>query len=102
MLEGAPDNKEAVDAFLAFAENFPIWAYNAGFDSGFINKFTDEHRPFKDILTLARRAFPDLDNHKLTTVSVNIWAYPLKNSHRAIADCRVSKEVLLLGLEYQD
>ena len=24
MLEGAPDNEDAVDAFLAFAENFPI------------------------------------------------------------------------------
>ena len=100
MLKGAPNNKEAVDTFLAFAENFPIWAYNAGFDSGFINNFTNEHRPFKDILTLARRAFPDLYNHKLITVSEHL-GLSTKNSHRAIADCRVSKEVLLLGLEYQ-
>ena len=100
MLEGAPDNEDAVDAFLVFAENFPIWAYNAGFDSGFINNFTDEHRPFKDILTLARRAFPDLKNHKLITVG-NHLGLSTKGSHRAIADCILSKEVLLLGLEYQ-
>jgi len=100
MLKDAPDNVQAVNAFLAFAENLPIWAYSANFDSGFINNFTDEHRPFKDILTLARRAFPNLKNHKLITVAEHL-GLSTENSHRAIADCNVSKEVLLLGLEYQ-
>ena len=100
MLKGSPGNKDAVNAFLEFAEDYPIWAYNAGFDSGFINKFTDEHRLFKDILSLARRAFPELKSHKLINV-VDHLGISTDGAHRAIADCMMSKEVLIKTLKYQ-
>lgn len=100
MLEGAPSNPEAVDSFLDFAQDLPIWAYNAGFDSKFINKFTEVHRPFKDILALAKRAFPSLENHKLATVAKHL-EISTDGAHRSIADCLISKEVLLAGIKFQ-
>ncbi len=100
MLEGAPSNPEAVDSFLEFAQDLPIWAYNAGFDSKFINKFTEVHRPFKDILALAKRAFPNLANHKLATVAKHM-EISTDGAHRSIADCLISKEVLLAGVKFQ-
>jgi len=100
MLEGAPSNPEAVDAFLKFAKDCPIWAYNAGFDSKFINKYTAEHRPFKDILPLAKRAFPELENYKLSTVAKHM-NISTEGAHRSIADCLISKEVLLKGIKFQ-
>lgn len=98
MLLGAPYNQEAVDSFFKFAENYPIWAYSAGFDSKFLNIYTKEFRPLRDILTVARRAFPNLPNHKLVTVAdyLNIST---EGSHRAIADCLMAKEVLVQGLK---
>lgn len=100
MLEGAPSNPEAVDSFLDFAQDLPIWAYNAGFDSKFINKFTKVHRPFKDILALAKKVFPNLENHKLATVAKHL-EISTDGAHRSIADCLISKEVLLAGIKFQ-
>ncbi|QWD65925.1 exonuclease domain-containing protein [Polynucleobacter sp. MWH-Aus1W21] len=100
MLEGAPSNPEAVEAFFQFAGDLQIWAYNAGFDSKFLNNHTEEHRPLKDVLALARRAFPELENHKLSTVAQQLNV-SVEGAHRAIADCLITKEVLLRGIKYQ-
>jgi len=100
MLVGAPCNEEAVSSFFRFAEDFQIWAYNAGFDSKFLNNFTDSHRPLKDILALARRAFPELQNHKLSTVAEHLGV-STEGAHRSIADCLIAKEVLIKGIEFQ-
>ena len=98
MLAGAPYNQEAVDAFFKFAKNYPIWAYNAGFDSKFLNNYTKEHRPLRDILTIARRAYPGLPNHRLVTVAEHL-KISTEDSHRAIADCLMAKEVLVKGIK---
>ncbi len=98
MLEGAPSNQEAVDAFFEFAESHTIWAYNAGFDSKFLNNYTNEHRSLRDVLPIARRAFPALPNHKLVTVAEHLKA-STDGAHRAIADCLMTKEVLIEGLK---
>jgi DNA polymerase III subunit epsilon len=100
MLEGAPSNPDAVDAFFQFAEDLQIWAYNAGFDSKFLNNHTEAHRPLKDILSLARRAFPELQNHKLSTVAEHL-NISIDGAHRALADCLMAKEVLIRGIKFQ-
>lgn len=100
MLEGAPSNAEAVWAFFEFAGGSEIWAYNAGFDSKFLNTHTEEHRPLRDVLALAKRAFPNLQNHKLATVAQEL-EISVEGAHRAIADCLMTKEVLLKGLQAQ-
>ena len=100
MLEGAPRNPDAVNAFFQFAGDLQIWAYNAGFDSKFLNIHTDAHRPLKDILALAKRAFPELQNHKLATVAEHLQV-SINGAHRALADCLMAKEVLMRGIKFQ-
>jgi DNA polymerase-3 subunit epsilon len=105
MLIGAPNNKDAVEAFLSFAGKDTIWAYNAGFDSSFINHFTNEKRSFRDILSLARRAFPEQPSYKLSNLAASL-GIEVKNAHRALADCMTSHQVLMqasakVGFEVQ-
>ena len=97
MVADAPSNSEAVNAFLGFAGDLEIWAYNASFDSKFINQHTPEHRPFKDVLRIARNAFPMLRSHKLVLVADHL-GLSQAGAHRAIADCLMAKEVLVQGL----
>ena len=103
MLIGAPNNNDAVSAFLDFAGNDQVWAYNAGFDSGFINQFTEEKRPFRDILSLSRRAFPDMSSYKLGNLA-ELLEIEAPSAHRAVADCLTAHQVLqkasqVVGLE---
>lgn len=100
MLEGAPPNGDAVYSFFEFAEDYPIWAYNAGFDSKFLNQHTEEHKSLRDIIPIAKRAFPNLENYRLSTVG-NYLEVSTEGAHRAIADCLISKEVLVRGLKIQ-
>lgn len=97
MVADAPSNGEAVNSFMAFAGDLEIWAYNAGFDSKFINQHTSEYRPFKDVLRIARKAFPTLRSHKLVLVADHL-DLSQAGAHRAIADCLMTKEVLVQGL----
>jgi DNA polymerase III subunit epsilon len=103
MLVGAPKNDDAVAAFLKFAGDSQVWAYNAGFDSGFINQFTEEKRSFRDVLSLARRAFPNMHSYKLGALAESL-EISAPNAHRAVADCLTAHQVLkktaeIVGLE---
>lgn len=100
MLIGAPSNANAVESFFKFADSYPIWAYNAQFDSKFLNQHIDEHRSLRDILVVARKTFPELKNHKLSTVA-NHLNISIEGAHRALADCLISKEILIKGLQLQ-
>jgi len=97
MLIGAPSNKEVVNSFFEFAQDLDIWAYNSSFDSRFLNCYTRSHRQLQDVLVIARRVFPNLVNHQLGTVARHL-NLSVDGAHRAIADCIMTKEVLLQGL----
>ena len=97
MLVGAPSNKEVVNSFFQFANDLEIWAYNSSFDSKFLNSHTPSHRQLQDVLVIARKAFPNLVNHRLGTVATHL-NLSIDGAHRAIADCIMAKEVLLHGL----
>jgi DNA polymerase III epsilon subunit family exonuclease len=97
MLVGAPSNKEVVNSFFEFAQDLEIWAYNSSFDSKFLNCHTPIHRQLQDVLVIARKAFPNLVNHRLGTVATHL-NLSIDGAHRAIADCIMAKEVLLHGL----
>lgn len=97
MLVGAPSNREVVDSFFEFAQDMEIWAYNSNFDSKFLNCHTQVHRQLQDVLVVARKAFPDLVNHRLGTVAAHL-NLSIDGAHRAIADCIMAKEVLLHGM----
>jgi len=97
MLVGAPGNKDVVNRFFEFAQDLDIWAYNSNFDSKFLNCHTQTHKQLQDVLLIARRAFPDLVNHRLGTVAAHL-NLSIDGAHRAIADCIMAKEVLLHGM----
>tara|TARA_Y100000034_G_scaffold130661_1_gene189616 strand:+ start:10534 stop:11211 length:678 start_codon:yes stop_codon:yes gene_type:complete len=74
-----------------FIGNYPVVAYNAKFDTGFLKKayqncgFNYNSRTYC-ALELARQAFPYLENHKLATVSEYL-NLDTAGAHRALKDC---------------
>jgi len=90
MLEGAPSQAEAINAFLDFAGDRPLAAHNAEFDTGFIAKGCrrmgrEFKNPWIDSLILAQNLLPDLKNFKLDTVAGHL-NLPAFNHHRASDD----------------
>ncbi|MBO5034576.1 MAG: PolC-type DNA polymerase III [Oscillospiraceae bacterium] len=90
MLEGAPSQAEAVNAFLDFAGDRPLAAHNAEFDVGFISLACKQMgrelpNPWIDSLILSQNLLPDLKNFKLDTVA-NRLNLPFFNHHRASDD----------------
>ena len=89
----APDEDEAMRAFLDFAGGRPIIAHNATFDTGFMAAACERsgiefHPVVVDTLILAQRLLPELRRHKLDIVSKHL-GLPEFNHHRAFDDAEV-------------
>ncbi len=94
----APLEKEALEAFLAFAGDRPLIAHNAQFDTGFMAQTARRNgmrfRPvFLDTLVLSRALLPDLKRFKLDTVS-NRLNLPKFHHHRASDDAMVVARIM--------
>ena len=92
-VENAPDEDEAMRAFLGFCAGRPIIAHNATFDTGFMAAACErsgiEFNPVVvDTLILAQRLLPELRRHKLDIVSKHL-GLPEFNHHRAFDDAEV-------------
>ncbi len=90
MLEGAPSQKEALEAFLAFAGDRPLAAHNAEFDMGFVSEGCRKfgipfENPSIDSLILAQNLLPELSKFKLDVVAEYL-DLPSFNHHRASDD----------------
>ena len=89
--------------FIDFVEDYPLIAYNASFDRRFIAASSGKHNlivanPYQCALQMARKAFPNLTNHKLVTVS-QFLQLAQSQSHRALADCHLTAAVYLKAAE---
>ena len=111
MVKDAPDENEAVRAFLEYCGEHPIFiAHNANFDIGFMKAACercsiDFDPVYIDTVPLARALHPTLKNHKLDTVGEYLEIPPFEH-HRACDDALalaqiVQKEFELLTKEYQ-
>ena len=111
MVKDAPDESEAVRAFLEYCGDNPVFiAHNANFDIGFMKAACGrcgiEFSPvYIDTVPLARALHPTLKNHKLDTVGEYLEIPPFEH-HRACDDALalaqiVQKEFGLLVGEYQ-
>ena len=94
----APGEKEAMEAFLAFAGDRPLIAHNANFDTGFMREAAKRqnlefHPVYLDTLTLAQTLLTDLKRFKLDTVS-NHLNLPKFNHHRASDDAMVVARIM--------
>ncbi|MCD7844269.1 MAG: PolC-type DNA polymerase III [Oscillospiraceae bacterium] len=94
----APEEAEAVGAFLDFATGWPLCAHNADFDVGFISAAAERMgRPFQplyiDTLALSQALLPDLRKFKLDIVSDRL-GLPGFQHHRASDDALVCGRIL--------
>jgi len=103
MVENAPSQEEAVKSFLEFAGNCPLIAHNVSFDISFIRaaaqRFNLTFKPtYIDTVTLARRLYPKLKNHKLNTIAdeLNVGEF---NHHRASDDAGVLAKIFNIMCE---
>lgn len=79
-------------SFLEFVGNDTIIGHNVNFDINFIydkcidNEIDGISNNFIDTMRMSRKLFPDLPNHKLSTLvdAFNLYA---ENEHRALSDC---------------
>ncbi|MCQ2549977.1 MAG: hypothetical protein MJ134_08040 [Lachnospiraceae bacterium] len=98
MVKDAPLLKEVIDDFLAFVGADVILGYNnAGFDMNLVydkvmflrgKAFGND---YIDLMHAARRTLPELENHKLETLS-KYYGLDTKGEHRALKDCYLTKD----------
>lgn len=99
----APTMKTVIHDIQEFIGDLPIVAHNASFDVGFLlaNYECRQiycHIRYIDTLALARKAFPDLPNHKLETL-IREFHLAEAQTHRALDDVYCTQKVLMLCLE---
>jgi DNA polymerase-3 subunit alpha (Gram-positive type) len=90
MLRGAPDESEAIPAFLEFCGDRPLAAHNADFDVSFVKAAAQrlglEFSPtYLDTLVMAQGLMPGLNKYKLNVVA-DALSLPDFNHHRAVDD----------------
>ena len=90
MLRGAPEESEAVPAFLEFCGDRPLVAHNADFDVSFVKAAAQrlgiEWNPtYLDTLVMAQGLMPGLNKYKLNVVA-DALSLPDFNHHRAVDD----------------
>ena len=90
---GAPDEREAMEKFIAFIGERPIIAHNAHFDVGFMSAAANRQGlkfspVFLDTLALSQALLLELKRFKLDIVS-NHLGLPQFNHHRASDDAMV-------------
>ncbi len=98
MISSAPTFKMIARALWKYLSDETLVGHNVNFDISFLySNFERElgqrlQNDYVDTLTLCRKALPDLENHKLPTVSralqINI------KPHRALSDCMILSKVL--------
>ena len=98
MVKDEPMLKDVIDDFLAFVGDDVILGYNnAGFD---MNLMYDKvmllrgkafGNDYIDLMYAARRTLPDLENHKLETLS-KYYGLDTVGEHRALKDCYLTKD----------
>jgi DNA polymerase III epsilon subunit-like protein len=88
--------EEAMRRFERFADGLPLFAHNAAFDQSFLTAAARAtgvpiRGPFHDTLSLCQEAWPNLRNHKLSSVAKHVGA-PTPD-HRALGDARATLAV---------
>lgn len=95
MVAHAPTAREALVALLQWSADAPWLAHNAAFDRRILTQelartqLPSPKRAMHCTLRLARRAFPEMPDHRLGTLSSRLQL-PHTPSHRAVADCHTT------------
>lgn len=95
MLVGAPALRTVLTTYKDFVGDLPLLAHNAKFDGGFLifnlhrEGLTFGANPVYCSCSHARRAFPEMPNYKLSTLTEEL-KIPLESHHRAEDDAVAS------------
>ena len=97
MLKGEGKIEDELKEFLHFFSDLPLVFYNARFDIRFLKEAAKKigreiDNEVIDALQIAKMAFPDLKNHKLSTVA-NRLNISTEGAHRALNDCAITLQV---------
>lgn len=97
MLAFAPSINRILPKFLEFIGDSVIIGHNIDFDTDFISIACQRFKlPFNnsvvDTLEMSNMAFPNLPNHKLSTLCQHC-GIENKDAHRALSDCLAEKEL---------
>lgn len=103
MVQDAPDEQQAVTAFMEFCGNNPVLiAHNASFDTAFLRAVLQRHQMTcsfvtLDTLVLCRAMLPELAKHKLNIVAKHLKLGKFDH-HRANDDaCMLAKIYIALS-----
>lgn len=94
MAENAPDINEVMQSFYDFIGEDILIGHNVNFDVNFLYDKLWIHNglildnPFVDTLRLARKALPELPNHKQSTIA-EYYGIATDGAHRALRDCEI-------------
>jgi DNA polymerase III epsilon subunit family exonuclease len=98
MLEREGESLEvAIAAFLEFAGNLRLVAFNAPFDLAFLSRAAAQiekrvENPVSDALDMARRAWPGRRSYRLADLSRG-GGLATKGNHRTLKDCQLTMTV---------
>lgn len=97
---GAPDMDAVAPELSEFIDNLPLVAHNANFDVKFIaNAFkragVSKGMLYIDTLVLSRNAFPDMPNHKLSTLINELGLLDHEQEHRAMSDVEATQRLYM-------
>ncbi len=98
MAAGGKEICAALDGFTDFVKDEIILGYNVNFDINFLYDSLVEYRSrpltnnYLDVLRLTRKHFPQLDNHKQTTVAQYL-GIDVCGAHRAEKDCFICSAI---------
>ena len=103
MVADAPELSEAIPAFFAFAEDLPLVAHNAGFDTGFLKAACDRlgltyGYTSIDTVEMSRILFPEMKKHKLNVLAKELKVGPFEH-HRASEDAGVLAKIFIKLLD---
>ncbi|MCR4718040.1 MAG: PolC-type DNA polymerase III, partial [Firmicutes bacterium] len=99
MVAGAPKIEEVLPEFFEFCKGCVLVAHNAEFDTGFIKKAANDldieyNFAHLDTLMLARALYPELGNHRLSTLNKYLKV-TLLHHHRAVDDAKATAEIFI-------
>lgn len=99
MVADSPDFESVLPDFLAFVGDLPLVGHNIhSFDLRFIYRDCMEYfgkipgNDYVDTLKIARLCLPEIRHHSLTDLA-EYYGISSEGAHRALADCRMNREV---------
>ncbi|MBR4292333.1 MAG: PolC-type DNA polymerase III [Clostridia bacterium] len=103
MVADAPSQKEAVEAFLRFADGGVLVAHNASFDTGFIRRAAENfglefNNTYIDTVSMSRYLNPELKSHKLDVIAEH-YKLGQFNHHRASDDAEMLAHIFFKMIE---